>query len=130
MGSVSDCKSAPAWLAVSPMIIGGIAVVLAVAVSVAVAVVWMGVTLALLLAVARRLVSSGAFGFFITQGPHGPRSRLVTHLAVEDDLAIWFVTHAISSKVAELTAHDRCAYSIEDRSSMAYVTLAGVAHLV
>ena len=42
-------ESAPGWIAVSPMVIGAVALVLAVAVSVTAAVVWVGVTLVALL---------------------------------------------------------------------------------
>lgn len=83
-----------------------------------------------LLPVVQRIATSGVFVFFITIGSNGPRSRLVTHLALDDDFTIWFMTNLTSSKLLELQADPRCAYSIEDRSSLAYVTFAGTAQTV
>ncbi|MDF5758058.1 pyridoxamine 5'-phosphate oxidase family protein [Spongiactinospora sp. TRM90649] len=78
-----------------------------------------------------RLLRSNPYGFLTTVGADGrPNSRLVEHLAVDDDATVWIGTSPRSRKVADIRRRPDVTYAVEDRSAFAYVSLAARAEPV
>lgn len=75
--------------------------------------------------VAVGLLRANPYGFLITVGGGGVRSRLVQHLRVDDDATIWIGTSPRSRKAADVSAGREACYSVEDRAAFAYVTVTG-----
>lgn len=81
--------------------------------------------------VALGILRSHPYGFLATRAVDGGSSvRLVQHLRVDDDATIWIGTSPRSRKVQEIEGHAQVSYSVEQRESFAYATVAGPATIV
>lgn len=69
------------------------------------------------------------YGFLITSGTP-PSARLVQHLLVDDDAAVWIGTSPRSRKVRSVVADGVATYAVEDRERFAYVSVAGPADII
>ncbi|GHG48094.1 pyridoxamine 5'-phosphate oxidase family protein [Streptomyces griseocarneus] len=82
-----------------------------------------------LFAAALRLARTNPNGFLTTHDGRRPRTRLVEHVAVDDDGTVWIGTSPRSRKAADVAAHPEVTYAVEDRAAQAYVVLQGEAVL-
>ena len=73
---------------------------------------------------------SHPYGFLTTVGSSGPHARLVQHLRVDEDAAIWIGTSPRSRKVSDVLTDPAVAYAVEDRAAFAYASVQGVAQVV
>jgi general stress protein 26 len=70
------------------------------------------------------------YGILVTASDTGePHARLVQHLAVRDDAAVWIGTSPRSRKAADIARNPRVTYTVEDRTRFAYAALSGTASL-
>ncbi len=82
------------------------------------------------MALAVRTLRSQPYGFLATCATTGPSVRLVQHLRVDDDAAVWIGTSRRSRKVSELLERDAVSYAVEDRNSFSYVAVRGHGEVV
>ena len=66
------------------------------------------------------------YGFLISPGSP-PTARLVQHLFVSDDAAVWIGTSPRSRKAQSIAADGTATYAVEDRTRFAYVSVSGPA---
>jgi general stress protein 26 len=77
------------------------------------------------------LLRANPYGMLVTVSDAGaPHARLVQHLAVDDDAALWIGTSPRSRKVVDIAANPRVTYTVEDRTRFAYAALSGTAALL
>jgi len=76
-----------------------------------------------LLKIVRATLRDHTFGFLSTLGRDRVHTRLVEHLAVDDDLGVWLGTSPRSRKVAQVAARPEVTYAVEDREGVGAVTL-------
>ncbi|MAT07229.1 MAG: stress protein [Acidimicrobiaceae bacterium] len=69
------------------------------------------------------------YGFLVTPATP-PTARLVQHLHVDDDAAVWIGTSPRSRKASSIATHGAATYVVEDRDRFAYVSVAGTADVV
>ncbi|WP_431930391.1 pyridoxamine 5'-phosphate oxidase family protein [Nonomuraea jabiensis] len=84
-----------------------------------------------MLDIALKLLRMNPYGFLSTIGDDGrPHTRLVEHLAVEDDATVWIGTSPASRKVADVRRHPQVTYAVEDRGAFAYAAIEAQAEVV
>ena len=83
-----------------------------------------------LVGTALELLRGNPYGFLTTVAGGVPHTRLVQHLAVDDDATVWVGTSPRSRKAAEVAAGGQVSYAVEDRAAFAYVTAVGTAAVV
>lgn len=69
------------------------------------------------------------YGFLVTSSSP-PTVRLVQHLRIEDDGVVWIGTSPRSRKAHAVAREGVATYAVEDRSRLAYVSMAGAADVV
>ncbi|MFI9201540.1 pyridoxamine 5'-phosphate oxidase family protein [Streptomyces sp. NPDC053048] len=84
-------------------------------------------TAASLFEAALRLARSNPYGFLTTHDGDRPHTRLVEHVAVDDDGTVWIGTSPRSRKAAGIARRPEVTYAVEDRAAYAYVVLEGEA---
>lgn len=70
------------------------------------------------------------FGFLSTLGRERVHTRLVEHLAVDDDFGVWIGTSPRSRKVAQVAGRPEVTYAVEDRAGVGAVVLQARARVV
>lgn len=80
-------------------------------------------------AVARRVLAAGPYGFLTTWTQAGPSVRLVQHLSIADDLSVVFATERGTRKEREIAINPRVVYAVEDARTRSAVSLYGEATL-
>lgn len=75
------------------------------------------------------ILRSVPYGFLITSGSP-PAARLVQHLRVDDDGAVWIGTSPRSRKAHAVRSDRVATYVVEDRSRFAYACISGAADVV
>jgi general stress protein 26 len=79
-------------------------------------------------AVAKAILDSADFCFFITQGEAGGTStRLMQHVKPDTDLTLWFGTSITSRKVREIRRTPQATVACLDPQRPAYAALSGTA---
>ncbi|MCM3885029.1 pyridoxamine 5'-phosphate oxidase family protein [Frankia sp. R82] len=76
------------------------------------------------------LLRRNLYGFLTTVAGGVPHTRLVQHLAVEDDATVWIGTSPRSRKAAEAADHAQVCFAVEDRAAFAYVAVQATSCLV
>lgn len=85
---------------------------------------------AALLKIALETLRAYPFGFLSTVGPGRVDTRLVEHLAVDDDLDVWIGTSPRSRKVVQVSECPEVTYAVEDREGVGAVTVRARARVV
>ena len=87
---------------------------------------------AALLKIALETLRGYPFGFLSTVGSEPERvdTRLVEHLAVDDDLDVWIGTSPRSRKVVQVAECPEATYAVEDREGVGAVTVRARARVV
>ena len=70
------------------------------------------------------------FGFLSTLGRERVHTRLVEHLAVDEDLGVWIGTSPRSRKAAQVAGRAEVTYAVEDREGAGAVVLQARARVV
>lgn len=70
------------------------------------------------------------FGFLSTLGRDRVHTRLVEHLAVDDDATVWLGTSPRSRKTAQIACRPEVTYAVEDRDGVGAVTVQARAEVV
>jgi general stress protein 26 len=83
------------------------------------------ITVESVLADAKRLLDAADFSWIVTATPTGSSARLVQHFKPDEDLTLYFGTHARSRKADELRANPRALVLVQAPSGPAYATLSG-----
>lgn len=76
------------------------------------------------------LLRRNPYGFLTTVAGGVPHTRLVQHLAVEDDATVWIGTSPRSRKAAEVADDAQVCFAVEDRAAFAYVAVQATSSLV
>ncbi|ADP80207.1 pyridoxamine 5'-phosphate oxidase family protein [Pseudofrankia inefficax] len=76
------------------------------------------------------LLRRNPYGFLTTVAGGVPHTRLVQHLAVEDDATVWIGTSPRSRKAAEVADNAQVCFAVEDRAAFAYVAVQATSSLV
>ncbi|MFB8008872.1 pyridoxamine 5'-phosphate oxidase family protein [Nocardia sp. NPDC056000] len=80
--------------------------------------------------IAAALLRANTYGFLITIGDEIPNARLVQHVGLDDDGTIWIGTSPKSRKAADIAAHPKVTYAVQDRDTPAYVSVHATAEIV
>jgi len=83
-----------------------------------------------LMKIAVETLRAHPFGFLSTLGRDRVHTRLVEHLAIDDDLGVWIGTSPRSRKVAQVAGRPEVTYAVEDREGAGAVTLQARARVV
>lgn len=83
-----------------------------------------------LMKIALETLRAHPFGFLSTIGGDRVHTRLVEHLAVDDDLGLWIGISPRSRKAAQVAGHPEVTYAVEDRAGVGAVAMQARARLV